>query len=166
MGPIWRNQSIQLRNGVTIEAFGTGQSLRGRRRGAFRPSLIICDDLQNDGHIESARQRETSRRWFEGTLLKAGDKHTNVVNLATALHRDALALVLDRTPGWTSRVFRAIDVEAKCSCSRESVTGMLKSFSKDDRDHMVQDGVIAVTCEFCNTKYVFEPAEVEVPDET
>jgi molecular chaperone Hsp33 len=59
------------------------------------------------------------------------------------------------------RVFNASDVEAKCSCSRDSVTNMLKSFSKDDRDDMIQDGVIAVTCEFCNTQYVFAPAEVE-----
>jgi molecular chaperone Hsp33 len=59
------------------------------------------------------------------------------------------------------RVFKASGVEAKCSCSRDSVTNMLKSFSADDRDHMVKDGVISVTCEFCNTRYVFAPAEVE-----
>jgi molecular chaperone Hsp33 len=59
------------------------------------------------------------------------------------------------------RVFNSLGVEAKCSCSRDSVTDMLKSFSKDDRDDMIQDGVIAVTCEFCNTQYVFAPAEVE-----
>jgi molecular chaperone Hsp33 len=59
------------------------------------------------------------------------------------------------------RVFNASDVVAKCSCSRDSVTNMLKSFSQDDRNDMIQDGVIAVTCEFCNTQYVFAPAEVE-----
>jgi hypothetical protein len=37
-------------------------------------------------------------------LLKAGDPGTNILNLATALHRDALALELTRTPGWTSRL--------------------------------------------------------------
>jgi molecular chaperone Hsp33 len=42
---------------------------------------------------------------------------------------------------------------------------MLKSFSKDDRDHMIQDGVISVTCEFCSTKYVFAPGEVGVVEE-
>jgi molecular chaperone Hsp33 len=63
------------------------------------------------------------------------------------------------------RVFKSSDVEAKCSCSRDSVTNLLKSFSQDDRDHMVQDGVIAVTCEFCNSKYVFAPAEVEAAGE-
>jgi predicted phage terminase large subunit-like protein len=108
-GPVWRGNSIQLRNGVSVEAFGCGQGLRGRRYQAHRPTLIVCDDLENDGHRHSATLREQSRDWFQGTLLKAGTKRTNIVNLATALHRDALALQLDRTPGWTARVFAAIE---------------------------------------------------------
>ena len=64
--------------------------------------------MQNDGHIQSAQLREHSRSWFFGTLMKAGTRDTNVVNLATALHREALAMELDRRPGWTSRVFQAI----------------------------------------------------------
>jgi molecular chaperone Hsp33 len=62
------------------------------------------------------------------------------------------------------RVFRASGIKAKCSCSRTGVTNTLKSFSKDDRDHMVQDGVISVTCEFCNSKYELLPAEVEAAE--
>ena len=82
--------------------------MRGRRRGEHRPTLIICDDLQNNGHIVSAVQRERSHDWFQGMLMKAGTPSTNVVNLATALHRDAVAMELHRTPGWTSRLFQAI----------------------------------------------------------
>jgi len=38
------------------------------------------------------------------------------------------------------RVFKSAAVEAKCSCSRDSVTNMLKSFlRRRDRDEMVQD---------------------------
>jgi predicted phage terminase large subunit-like protein len=107
-GLVWRANTIVLRNGVTIEAYGTGQRLRGRRYRQHRPTLIICDDLQSDRHIGSAMQRDHSRTWFHGTLMKAGTARTNVVNLATALHRDALAMELHRTPGWTSRLFRAI----------------------------------------------------------
>ena len=59
------------------------------------------------------------------------------------------------------RVFRASDVHAQCSCSRDSVEAMLKSFSQDDRDHMVEDGKISVTCEFCSANYVFAPGEIE-----
>ena len=58
------------------------------------------------------------------------------------------------------RVFRSTPVEAKCSCSRQNVANMLRSFSQDDRDHMVENGVISVTCEFCSSHYAFEPAEV------
>jgi predicted phage terminase large subunit-like protein len=108
-GRHWRSSAIELPNQVTIEAYGTGQGIRGRRRRAARPSLIVCDDLENDSHIASASQREVTRRWFRGTLLNAGTPRTNVVNVATALHREALALELARTAGWTSRTFPAIE---------------------------------------------------------
>jgi predicted phage terminase large subunit-like protein len=107
-GRHWRATSIELANGVVIESFGTGQKMRGKRRQAARPSLIVCDDLQNDSHISSPTQREASRQWFHGTLLNAGTPETNIVNLATALHREALALELGRAAGWTSRNFPAI----------------------------------------------------------
>src|SRR5688500_9183863 len=84
-GRHWWAASIQLPNRVTIESYGTGQRIRGRRRAADRPSLIVCDDLQNDSHIASAAQRAASRQWFQGTLLNAGTRDTNIINLATAL---------------------------------------------------------------------------------
>jgi predicted phage terminase large subunit-like protein len=105
----WQRQAIELASGVVIEAWSTGQRIRGRRRREHRPTLIVCDDLQNDSHIASAAQREATRRWFHGTLLKAGTKETNVVNLATALHRDALAMELLTTAGWQSARFAAIE---------------------------------------------------------
>jgi molecular chaperone Hsp33 len=37
---------------------------------------------------------------------------------------------------------------------------MLSRFSQDDRDHMVENGVISVTCEFCNATYVVDPKEI------
>lgn len=107
-GPRWQAAGIELRNGVVIESYGTGQRLRGRRRGANRPTLIVGDDLQNERHIDSARRREASADWFHGTLMKAGTSATNVIHVATALHRDALAMRLASTPGWTSQTFRSV----------------------------------------------------------
>ena len=107
-GSRWQSASIELASGVVIEAFGTGQRIRGRRRRAERPTLIVCDDIENDSHTHSAAQREASREWFQATLLNAGTRRTNIINLATALHRDALAVRLATTPGWQSTTFRAI----------------------------------------------------------
>jgi len=109
IGPVWRSGTIVLANRVMIEAFGTGQKLRGRRRRSHRPTLIVCDDLQNDGHVHSKLQRDHCREWFHGALMQAGTPRTNIVHLATALHRESLAMELARTPGWTSRTFRAIE---------------------------------------------------------
>jgi molecular chaperone Hsp33 len=58
------------------------------------------------------------------------------------------------------RVFRAVPVHAQCSCSRHSVETMLRSFSQADRDDMVENGCITVTCEFCSSTYVFAPDDV------
>ena len=59
------------------------------------------------------------------------------------------------------RVFRSTAVEAQVLVlARERRQTCCKSFSQDDRDHMVENGVISVTCEFCSSHYVFEPAEV------
>jgi predicted phage terminase large subunit-like protein len=107
-GDVWRQERLRLRNGVVIEALGTGSRIRGRRNRAERPSLIIVDDPQNEDHITSAALREKSWRWFTKALMNAGTPGTNILVLGTTLHRDCLVLRLKRTAGWRARVFRAI----------------------------------------------------------
>jgi molecular chaperone Hsp33 len=97
--------------------------------------------------------------WIEGRSLIATVEDIELID--PELSSERLLYRLFHEHG--VRVFRTSDVEAKCSCSRDGVSNMLKSFSQDERGHMVQDGVISVTCEFCNSKYVFAPGELEVP---
>jgi len=97
--------------------------------------------------------------WIEGRSLIATVEDIELID--PELSSERLLYRLFHEHG--VRVFRSSDVEAKCSCSRDGVSNMLKSFSQDERGHMVQDSVISVTCEFCNSKYVFAPAEVEIP---
>ena len=95
--------------------------------------------------------------WIEGRSLIATVEDIDLID--PDLSSERLLYRLFHEHG--VRVFKSAAVEAKCSCSRDSVTNMLKSFSQADRNEMVQDGVISVTCEFCNSKYVFAPAEVD-----
>src|SRR5471030_3010566 len=60
------------------------------------------------------------------------------------------------------RVFSPLRLSARCSCSREAVSAMLKSFAPKDRADMVKDGKVAVTCEFCSSVYEFTPEEAGV----
>ncbi|SDH26386.1 molecular chaperone Hsp33 [Bradyrhizobium sp. Rc2d] len=62
------------------------------------------------------------------------------------------------------RVFNPQVLKAQCSCSRDAVASMLKSFSSDDRAAMVKDDKVVVTCEFCSSVYQFTPHEAGVED--
>src|ERR1700761_1904069 len=62
------------------------------------------------------------------------------------------------------RVFKEVALQAKCSCSRDAVSSMLRSFEQKDRAEMVKDGKVVVTCEFCSSGYEFSPQEAGVED--
>jgi molecular chaperone Hsp33 len=58
------------------------------------------------------------------------------------------------------RVYAATPLAAVCRCSAEGVDAMLRSFPPEEVREMVgEDGMIGVTCEFCSTKRVFNPAD-------
>jgi molecular chaperone Hsp33 len=59
------------------------------------------------------------------------------------------------------RVFAEQTVTARCTCSRERVASVLKSFPAAERESMVENGRVEVTCEFCGRSYDFELGELE-----
>jgi molecular chaperone Hsp33 len=97
--------------------------------------------------------------WVEGRSLVETVEDIELIDPALSSERLLYRLFHERGV----RVFRSIDLHAQCSCSRESVEAMLRSFAQSDRDDMIENGVISVTCEFCSTNYVFEPTEVADP---
>jgi molecular chaperone Hsp33 len=94
--------------------------------------------------------------WIEGRSLVETVEDIELIDPTLSTERLVYRLFHERGV----RVFPDAPVSAECSCSRENVSNMLKSFSQDDRDHMVENGLITVTCEFCNSTYAFEPDHV------
>ena len=95
--------------------------------------------------------------WLEGRALVATVEDVELIDPALSSERLVYRLFHERGV----RVFRSVPIVAQCSCSRTGVEAMLRSFSQDDRDHMVEDGKISVTCEFCSANYVFAPDDVD-----
>jgi len=56
--------------------------------------------------------------------------------------------------------YQPTPVARYCSCSADSITRMLARFPQEDRNDMVENGEIAVTCEFCSTTYRIPPADL------
>jgi molecular chaperone Hsp33 len=94
--------------------------------------------------------------WVEGRSLIATVDDIELIDEDLSSERLLYRLFHERGV----RVFRSRTLHAECSCSRDNVAAMLRSFSRDDRDHMVENGMISVTCEFCNSQYVFKPEDV------
>src|SRR6185436_20786172 len=79
--------------------------------------------------------------WVEGRSLVETVEDVELVDPALSSEQLLYRLFHERGV----RVFRDAPLAAECSCTRDNVTNMLKSFSQDDRDHMVENGVITVT---------------------
>ena len=99
---------------------------------------------------------EEDDAWVEGQALISTVEDVELID--PSLSSERLVYRLFHEPG--VRVFRTAPLRAECSCSRGNVEAMLKSFSQEDRDHMVENGKISVTCEFCSATYQFAPNEV------
>src|SRR5262245_54336558 len=95
--------------------------------------------------------------WVEGRSLVSTVEDIELIDPALSSERLLYRLFHERGV----RVFRSVPVRAQCSCSRDGVLSMLRSFSREERADMVENGVISVTCEFCNSTYEFAPGEVE-----
>jgi molecular chaperone Hsp33 len=69
----------------------------------------------------------------------------------------------------TVRLFPAASIYFACSCSAERVGAMLKMLGKDDVDGIIaEQGSVAISCDFCHERYVFDEADVALifsPDE-
>src|SRR5579871_6442375 len=99
--------------------------------------------------------------WIEGQSLMATVEDVELIDPDLSGERLLYRLFHERGV----RVFSPQKLQAKCSCSREAVASMLKSFEAKDRAEMVQDGKVVVTCEFCSSVYQFTPHEAGVEED-
>ena len=107
----WTRAELETPTHIRLLALGTGQRIRGRKFGRFRPTLIIADDLENAENTFSLESREQLKDWFNRSILKAGGEGTNYLFLGT-LHHPYCLLGEYVDPGahpeWTKRVYKAI----------------------------------------------------------
>ena len=103
-----RTRAIRLAGGVRIVAMTRGSKIRGTRSRQYRPDLIICDDLEDDDHIESSDQREKDEKWFASAISNACGPEGRVIVIGTILHAQSLLSKLLDNPAYTTRRFAAV----------------------------------------------------------
>jgi len=58
------------------------------------------------------------------------------------------------------RVFDQNLLVPGCRCSRDKVSSTLRALDRTDVESLREDGMVKVTCEFCNTEYRFDDREL------
>jgi molecular chaperone Hsp33 len=93
---------------------------------------------------------------------------SRINQLAATVTEDELLQVDGRTLLYrlfheeTVRLFEAEPVRFHCNCSRERVSGMLRSLGEEElRDILAEQGKIETTCEYCLKRYVYDAVDVE-----
>ncbi|TBW39293.1 Hsp33 family molecular chaperone [Siculibacillus lacustris] len=97
--------------------------------------------------------------WTEAEALVATIEDLELTDPEVSAERLLFRLFHERG----ARVFEPQTLVERCRCSRERVEDMLGQFTAEQVEDMTVDGAIVVTCEFCSTKYTFDPATVRPP---
>ena len=104
-GPTWNEDKIVLSNGVVIQAFGRGMSLRGTKHDDVRPDACLIDDIEDEESVNSPEARDKTQRWLMRTLLPAMAPRSRIRMLANMLDPDCLAVRLKKTGTWLVREY-------------------------------------------------------------
>jgi hypothetical protein len=82
-------------DGFRIRVIGKGaeqmSKIRGEKFGAWRPNLIIMDDLEDDVTAKNAELRVQTRQLFDRAVVKSVDKAKHqIIAIGTIFHDDCL----------------------------------------------------------------------------
>ncbi|WP_321389408.1 Hsp33 family molecular chaperone HslO [Emcibacter sp.] len=163
-----RYQGIVALEGETlseaaVEYFHNSEQLPSRVRivctrdgnGRWKGAAIMLQHLARNTDLERLRNRDGSPEaedWQNACVLM--DSVTDKELLDTSLPLQDLLFRLFHEGG--VRVFDPVQMANGCRCSEDKLRQVLSNFSPDDLQHMAEDGVITMTCEFCKTDHVFE----------
>ncbi len=101
-------------NGVRVRAFGMGESLRGGKHGAWRPTLALGDDLDSEETTRTIDQRNANAKKINSALIGGLDERKRrAIVVGTPVDGDCVAVRLTEheryKARWISLRFRARD---------------------------------------------------------
>lgn len=111
VGDPWSKTETDTSNGVGLRPLGRGASPRGALLGDVRPTLKLCDDIEDPKRCLNPELREEDRDWFMTDFMYAGDlgsKHSNTMIVDTVKHPESLSEHLRTVPGWETLRYEAV----------------------------------------------------------
>lgn len=117
--------------------------------------MRIPDISGGDGDDREVTDHPADNSWQELLALLGTIEPTELIDPTVGAERLLYRLFHEHGV----RVFRSVPVDDQCSCSREKIRGILEGFSAEEIKDSTEHGGIHVACQFCSTRYDFDPAE-------
>lgn len=118
----------------------------------WRAGAIMIQRLPGEGPAPDLTRAEMDESWREAVTLMGSVRSGELTD--PALAPDRLLYRLFHEPG--VRAFPCQRVQAGCRCSRDRVARTLAAFPRDEVMDLMDDGIVAVRCEFCGENYDFD----------
>ncbi len=91
----WSAYTLEIPNlGARITAVSVDQSIRGIRHGAYRPDLIICDDVEDLSSTKTLENRDKVDEVITSEIIPSGTPKTRLVVIGNLLHEDSFIMRL------------------------------------------------------------------------
>ena len=119
------------------------------------PERMRLPDLHGGDGDDGSNARQADDAWREAEALLATIEATELWDPTVGAER--LLYRLFHEHGVT--VYDATGVHDRCSCSRDKIGAILHGFTAEEIASSVENGKIQVDCEFCSTRYEFDPFE-------
>lgn len=119
------------------------------------PERMRLPDLPGGDGDEDVGHDPTDDAWYEMRALLETIEPDELLDPTVGAERLLYRLFHERGV----RVFEGAAVMDECSCSRDRIRSILDGFNAEEIADSIEDGRIRVSCEFCSTEYLFDPAE-------
>ncbi|WP_158046975.1 Hsp33 family molecular chaperone [Skermanella pratensis] len=145
-------QSEQLDTGIKV-AVGRAGAVSG---GIWRGGALMLQRLPED-QIQQTLGSDVADDWRRAMVLIG--TCTDAELLDPRLPPNDLLFRLFHEDG--VRVYTPTELRATCRCSRDRVATVLRSLPREEISELKVNGRVEVTCEFCNSTYTFDDAQLE-----
>lgn len=140
-------QSEQITTGIRF-------AMERDARGNWRAGAIMLQRLpEQDSHAGEGQEDD----WRRAMILLQSCKDEELLDPMLS-HSDLLFRLFHEEG---VRVFDSVRIQDRCRCSAERARNILGILPAEDRQEMIVNERIEVTCEFCNRRYDFDAARIE-----
>lgn len=127
---------LELTNGTKIQALSSTSSIRGKKYGIHRPSVIISDDAQGQSDIITQEARDKKYNTWSQDTEYAGDKAvyrdgvktkmaTKFIVIGTVLHKDCFISRMLKNSQYKQIIRRVVDFDVDKYFNGEILEGEL-----------------------------------------